>query len=123
MNAVIVLAVFGVCLCAASASLGQTTQPRREGPEQEQAPPEDSPEPLGNARQMYRGLFGGANTGPRRETTLSFTGSVSEEYAREDVEEGEPELAGLYTNFIGDLDYGSYGARTQIVATGGAKFR
>jgi hypothetical protein len=122
MNAVMVVAVFGFCVCATNVSFGQTTQPRREGPEQ-QAPPEDSPEPLGNARRMYRGLFGGANTGPRRETTLSFTGSVSEVYGREDVDEGEPELAGLYTNFIGDLDYGRYGSRTQMVATGGANLR
>ena len=63
MKAVAVFAVCGLCVCAASVSFGQTTQPRKQDPEQEQAPPEDSPQPLGKARRLYRALFGGANTG------------------------------------------------------------
>ncbi len=123
MNAVAVFAVFGLCVCAASASYGQTTQPRKQDPEQAQAPPEDSPQPLGRARRLYQALFGGANTGRRRETPLSFRGSVFEVYSREDVDEGEPELDGLYTNLDGDLDYGRYGTRVEVAATGGGGLR
>jgi hypothetical protein len=119
----IVLAVFGFCVCVSSVSFGQTTQPRPKDPKQEQEPPKDSPEPLANARRPYQALFGGANTGPRRQTALSFSGSVSEVYDRDEVDDGEPQLGGLYTNFTGDLDYGRYGSRVQIAATGGADLR
>jgi hypothetical protein len=123
MNAVTVFAVFGLCVCAASASYGQTAQPRKPDPEQELAPPEDSPQPLGKARRLYRALFGGANTGRRRETILGFGGSVFEVYSREEVDEGEPALDGLYTNFDGDLDYTRYGTRVGVAATGGGAVR
>jgi hypothetical protein len=119
----IVLAVFGFSVCVTSFSFGQTTQPRQKDPKREQAPPQDSPEPLANARRPYQALFGGANTGPRRQTSVSFNGSVSEVYDRDEVEDGEPQLGGLYTNFTGDLDYGRYGSRVQIAATGGANLR
>ena len=101
MKAVAVFAVFGLCVCAASASYGQTTQPRQAGPGAGAGAPEDSPQPLGKARRLYRALFGGANTGQRRETILSFSGSVFEVYSQEEVDEGEPALDGLYTNLTG----------------------
>ena len=118
----ILLAVIGFSVCVTSASFGQTTQSRQKEREQEQAP-QDSPEPLAHARRPYQSLFGGANTGPRRETSVSFIGSVSEVYDRDEVEDGQPQLGGLYTNFTGDLDYGRYGSRVQIAATGGANLR
>ncbi|HVG83706.1 MAG TPA: hypothetical protein VM820_04280 [Vicinamibacterales bacterium] len=123
MKAVAVFAVCGLWVCAASASYGQTTQPRKQDPEQELAPPEDSPQPLGKARRLYRALFGGANTGQRRETILGFSGSVFEVYSKEEVDEGEPALDGLYTNFDGDLDYTRYGTRVEVAATGGGGVR
>jgi len=119
----VVLAVFAFCLCSTGVAFGQATPPGQEEPKKEPPPPEDSPEPLGNARRPYKGLFGGANTGSRRESTLSFNGSVSEVYDQDELDEGTPQLGGLYTNFTGDLDYGRYGTRTQIFATGGANLR
>lgn len=118
-----VLAAFAFCVCATIVSFAQTTQPREKDPKQEQAPPEDSPEPMGNARRPYRALFGGANSGPQRGTNFSFNGSVSEVYDRDEVESEEPQLGGLYTNLTGDLDYGRYGSRVQFAATGGANLR
>jgi len=124
MNRVIAtLAAIAFSMCVTGLSFGQTPQPRQDDPKEEQPPPEDSPEPLGNARRPYRGLFGGANTGSNRETTLSFNGSVSEVYDRDEVDDGEPQLGGLYTNFIGDLDYGRSGSRVRIAANGGANLR
>jgi hypothetical protein len=119
----IALAVFGFCLCVTSVSFGQTTQPGQEEPKQEPPPPEDSPDPLGTARRPYQGLFGGANTGSRRENTLNFNGSVAEVYDQDEIDEGEPQLGGLYTNFTADLDYGRFGSRTQVSAAGGANLR
>ena len=117
------LAVFGLCVCVPGVSSAQTPQPGQGEPKQEEPPPEDSPEPLGNARRPYRGLFGGANTGSRRETTVNFNGSISEVYDQDEFDEGEPQLGGLYTNFTGDLDYGRYGSRLDVSASGGANLR
>lgn len=122
-NSRMVFAVFGFCVCVTVVSFAQTPQPREKDPKQEQAPPEDSPQPLGNARRPYRALFGGANSGPERGTSFSFSGSVSEVYDRDEVENEEPQLGGLYTNFTGDLDYGRYGSRVQFAATGGTNLR
>jgi len=117
------VAVFGFSVCVTGIGSAQTAQPEQGDPKQEQPPPEDSPDPLGTARRPYRGLFGGANTASRRETTVNFNGSVSEVYDQDQFGEGEPELGGLYTNFTGDLDYGRLGSRTQISATGGTNLR
>ena len=116
-----VIAAFGFCVCTATA-FGQTTRPGKEEPKQEQPPPEDSPEPLPNARREYDALFGGANTQKQGRSYLNFNGSVSEVYDQDDVAEGEPELGGLYTNFTGDLDY-RRASRATIAATGGVNLR
>ena len=96
------LAVCGFCVCVTGVSFAQTTQPGQDEPKQEQPPPEDSPEPLGNARRPYRGLFGGANTGSRRETIVNFNGSVSGVYDQDELaDDEESQLGGFYTNFTG----------------------
>ena len=119
----VALAVVSFCACVTGVSFAQNPQPGQSEPKQEQPPPEDSPEPLGTARRPYRGLFGGANTGSRRQTELNFNGSVSEVYDQDEVDEGEPELGGLYTNFTADLDFGKYGERTEVSASGGTNLR
>lgn len=118
-----ILAVFTLCLGAASLASGQTTAPGREEPRQEQPIPEDEPEPLPNARRRYEALFGGATTEQRGRSFLNFNGSVLQVYDRDEVEEGEPELGGLYTNVTGDLDFRRDGTRTTFAANGGGNFR
>ena len=118
------LAVCGFCVCMTSVSFAQTTQPGQDEPKQEQPPPEDSPEPLGNARRPYRGLFGGANTGSRRETIVNFNGSVAGVYDQDELGDDEAsQLEGFYTNFPANLDYGRFGTRTEVSANGGANLR
>ncbi len=118
------LAVCGFCVCLASVSFAQTTQPGQDEPKQEQPPPEDSPEPLGNARRPYRGLFGGANTGSRRETVVNFNGSASGVYDQDELADDEAsQLEGFYTNFTADVDYGRYDSHTEVSANGGANLR
>jgi hypothetical protein len=119
-----ILFAIGWSACVASTTFGQTAQPGQERPKEEQPPPEeDAPDPLSNARRPYRGLFGGANTGSRRQTTVNFNGSVSEVYDQDELGEGSPQLGGLYTNFLGDIDYGRYGTRVEVSASGGANLR
>jgi hypothetical protein len=110
-------------MCGISLASGQTTRPGQEDPKQEQAPPEDSPEPLGNVRRPYQALFGGADRQPQGRTLLNFNGSVSQVYDRDEVDNGEPQLGGSYTNLTGDLDYEREGSRVKIAATGGANLR
>ncbi len=118
------LAVCGFCVCMTGVSFAQTTQPGQDEPKQEQPPPEDSPEPLGNARRPYRGLFGGANTGSRRETIVNFNGSVAGVYDQDELGDDEAsQLEGFYTNFLANLDYGRFGTRTEVSANGGANLR
>ena len=117
-----VIAAFGFCVCTATA-FGQTTRPGKEEPKQEQPPPEDSPEPLPNARRQYEALFGGASTQKQGRSYLNFNGSVAEVYDEDEVPEGEPELGGLYTNFTGNLNYRRDASRATIAATGGLNLR
>jgi hypothetical protein len=117
------IVVVGLLLCATDLAFGQTTRPGQDEPRQEQPPPEDEPEPLPNARRRYEALFGGATTEQRGRSFLNFNGSVLQVYDRDEVEEGEPELGGLYTNLTGDLDFRRDGTRTTFAATGGANLR
>ena len=118
------LAALIVCLTMAGAAAGQTTQqqeggkPKEGGKQQPEqpAPPEDSPEPLANARPPYEALFGGASTEKETGTRVNFNGSVIEVYDQDELEEGEPQLGGLYTSFTGDVDYKRNGTRMQFAA-------
>jgi hypothetical protein len=118
----IVLATFVVCLCLADVAAAQTTKPQ-ESTQQEPTEPEDSPEPLANAKPPYDALFGGASTNRRPGHTLNLNASVVEVYDQDEVDEGEPQLGGLYTSFTGDVDYWRSGSRIQVAASGGANLR
>ena len=125
------LAALIVCVMMAGVAAGQTTQqqegskPQEGGKQQPQppAPPEDSPEPLANAKPPYQALFGGASTEKQTGTRVNFNGSVIEAYDQDEVEQGEPQLGGLYTSFTGDVDYTRNGTRVQFAARGGANVR
>lgn len=117
------IGVLGFLLCVTGAAFGQATQPGREEPKREQPPPEDSPDPLPNARREYEALFGGATTLQQGRSFLNFTGGVLQVYDRDEVEEGEPELDGFYTNLTGDLDYRRHGDRTTVAANLGTNQR
>jgi hypothetical protein len=117
------LAAFGLCLCLTGVAASQTTQPREQESRPEPATPEDSPEPLANAKPPYDALFGGASTQTRPGNSLNFNGSIVEVYDQDQVDEGEPQLGGLYTSFSGDVDYRRSGSRGQMAATGGVNLR
>ncbi|HTM31487.1 MAG TPA: hypothetical protein VL263_09285 [Vicinamibacterales bacterium] len=125
------LAALIVCLMMAGVAAGQAAQqpegskPQEGGKQQPQqpAPPEDSPEPLANAKRPYESLFGGASTEKETGTRVNFNGSVIEVYDQDELEEGEPQLGGLYTSFTGDVDYKRNGTRMQFAASGGGNLR
>ena len=117
------LAAMVVCVFVAGAAAGQTTKPKEEEGKQQPATPEDSPEPLANLRQPYEALFGGASTEKESGTRVNFNGSVIEAYDEDEVDQGEPQLGGLYTSVTGDVDYTRNGTRMQFAASGGASLR
>jgi hypothetical protein len=121
----ILLAAFGLCLCLASDGVAQTTKPKEKekGNKPERTTPEDSTEPLGNARPPYEAIFFAASTPARRGSSLAFNASVVEVYDQDEVDEGEPQLDGLYTSFTGDLDFRRSDSRTTWAANGGANLR
>ena len=102
---------------------GQTTGRRPPEQQPEQTSPPDSPVPLDNARRPFEALFGGTGSQPPQGHAVTFNGSVQEVYDRDQVEEGEPQLGGLYTLFTGNVDLKRYGSRTQLAAAAGVNLR
>jgi hypothetical protein len=103
--------------------MAQGTQPRPGTTNEGQKPPDASPEPIPDVRRPYEALFGGADTERDFTVGVDFNGAVAEVYDQDIVSEGEPQLGGLYTSFLGDLGFQRRGSRVHLAATGGFNAR
>jgi hypothetical protein len=119
-----------LCLCLWNPSdvLGQEPQDKK--PPKSEQQPEDTPDPMENARRPYRAYFGGATIERLVPNGLDLTGSAFEVYDQNllaDISSPDTSSAlgigGAYTNLIGDLNFARRASGIQTSATGGLNAR
>jgi hypothetical protein len=102
--------------------MAQGSQQRPGTTDEQQKPPDPSPEPMPNVKRPYQALFGGAST-EEYTVGVDFNGAVAEVYDEDVVSNGEPQLGGLYTSFLGDLGLQRRGSRVHLAGTAGFNVR